>query len=142
MALAPVVQATHQPDHRQPFRQPQFPAHQGTGAGRVNGGDVHPVGHYSDFGGIHTTLPFHQKVMDSTVFQWGQFDTSFLDGPDGFRMTAAPGQNLAQVAAVAAAMVEHERGQQAVILGNPCDGDGVRVSPWKLTGRPSNVRVR
>ncbi len=93
-------------------------------------------------GGIHTTLPFHQQVMDSTVFQWGQFDTSFLDGPDGFRMTAAPGQDLAQVAAVAAAMVEHERGQQAVILGAPCDGDGVRVSPWKLTGRPGNVRTR
>ena len=44
-------------------------------------------------GGIHTTLPFHQKVMDSTVFQWGQFDTNFLDGPDGFRMTAAPPAN-------------------------------------------------
>ncbi len=93
-------------------------------------------------GGIHTTLPFHQKVMDSTVFQWGQFDTSFLDGPDGFRMTAAPGRDLAQVAAVAAAMVEHERGQQAVILGSPCNSDKPGLSPWKLTGRPGNGRVR
>ena len=83
-------------------------------------------------GGIHTTLPFHQKVMDSPVFQWGQFDTNFLDGPNGFRMTAAPSRDLAQVAAVTAALVEHERGQQAVILGNPCDGDGVRLSAWKL----------
>ena len=93
-------------------------------------------------GGIHTTLPFHQKVMDSTVFQWGQFDTSFLDSPDGFHMTAAPSRDLAQVAAVAAAMVEHERGQQAVILGSPCHGEGVSISPWKLTGRPGNGRGR
>jgi acetyl/propionyl-CoA carboxylase alpha subunit len=93
-------------------------------------------------GGIHTTLPFHQKVMDSVVFQWGQFDTSFLDGPDGFRMTAATRARSWPGAAVAAALVEHERGQQAVILGAPCDGDGVRVSPWKLTGRPGNVRTR
>jgi acetyl-CoA carboxylase biotin carboxylase subunit len=93
-------------------------------------------------GGMHTTLPFHQKVMDSVLFQWGQFDTSFLDGPDGFRMTAAPGRDLAQVAAVAAAMVEHERGQQAVILGTPCNGDRPGESPWKLTGRPGHPRAR
>jgi len=92
-------------------------------------------------GGIHTTLPFHQKVMDSTVFQWGQFDTQFLEGPDAFRMTAAPSRDMARVAAVAAALVEHERGQQAVILGSPCDDNGVRVSPWRLSGRPGNVRV-
>lgn len=93
-------------------------------------------------GGVHTTLPFHQKVMDSTVFQWGQFDTGFLDGPDGFRMTAAPSRDLAQVAAVAAALVEHERGQQAVILGNPCDDNGVRLSPWKLGSRPGAIPGR
>ena len=57
MALAPVVQAAHQADHRQTFRQPQFPAHQGTGAGRVNGGDIHPVGHHPDFGRVQATLP-------------------------------------------------------------------------------------
>ncbi len=93
-------------------------------------------------GGIHTTLPFHQKVMDSPVFQWGQFDTNFLDGPDGFRMTLAPSRDLGRVAAVAAALVEHDASQQAVILGNPCDEDGVRLSPWKLGGRPGAVRGR
>ncbi len=91
-------------------------------------------------GGIHTTIPFHQKVMDSTVFQWGQFDTGFLDGPDGFRMTAAPSRDMARVAAVAAAMIEHERGQQAVILGQPCEGNAGRASPWKLGSRPGGAR--
>jgi acetyl-CoA carboxylase biotin carboxylase subunit len=87
-------------------------------------------------GGIHTTIPFHQQVMDSTVFQWGQFDTRFVDGPDGFKMAPAPGKDLAEVAAIAAVLAEHERGQQAVILGAPCGDDGIRVNPWKLAGRP------
>ena len=56
MALAPVVQAAHQADHRHIFRQPQFPAHLGSGAGRVNGGDIHPVGHHPDFGRVQADL--------------------------------------------------------------------------------------
>ena len=76
------------------------------------------------------------------MFQGGQFDTSFVDGPDGFRLSAAPSRDLAVVAAVTAAMIEHERGQQAVLLGNPCDGKGVRVSPWKLGSRPGSGRGR
>jgi acetyl-CoA carboxylase biotin carboxylase subunit len=96
-------------------------------------------------GGIHTTIPFHQQVMDSTRFQGGQFDTQFLDGPDGFRMSAAPSRDLARVAAIAAALIEHERGQEAVILGAPCDdspGPGPRVSPWKQAGRAGAMRTR
>ncbi len=92
-------------------------------------------------GGLHTTIPFHQQVMDSTVFQWGQFDTSFLDGPNGFKLAPAPGQDLQQVAAIAAVLAEHERAQQAVILGAPCGDDGARVSPWKLAGRPGGRGV-
>jgi acetyl-CoA carboxylase, biotin carboxylase subunit len=86
-------------------------------------------------GGIRTTIPFHQQVMNSTRFQGGQFDTSFLEGPDGFRLTERPGRNLARVAALAATLVEHERSQQAVILGTPCDDQGIRISPWKHAGR-------
>ncbi len=93
-------------------------------------------------GGIHTTIPFHQQVMDSTRFQGGQFDTQFLDGPDGFRMSAAPSRDLGKVAAIAAALVEHERGQEAVILGAPGDGQGMGVSPWKQAGRSDALRRR
>ena len=93
-------------------------------------------------GGIHTTIPFHQQVMDSTRFQWGQFDTHFLDGPDAFRLSAAPNRDLGKIAAIAAALVEHERGQQAVILGSPCDEPAGHVSPWKLAGRPGSGQGR
>lgn len=66
-------------------------------------------------GGIHTSIPFHQQVMDSTRFQSGVFDTGFVDGPDGFRMSATPSRELGRIAAIAATLVEHERSQQAVI---------------------------
>ena len=93
-------------------------------------------------GGIRTTIPFHEQVMDSTRFQGGQFDTSFVDGPDGFRLSAIPSRNLAQVAAVAAALVEHERAQQAVVLGTPCDEHGTRMSMWKQASRPGSTGMR
>jgi acetyl/propionyl-CoA carboxylase alpha subunit len=93
-------------------------------------------------GGIHTTIPFHQQVMDSTRFQGGQFDTQFLDGPDGFRMSATPSRDLGKVAAIAAALAEHERGQEAVVLGASSDPRGTHFSPWKQAGRGSGLRRR
>ncbi len=94
-------------------------------------------------GGIHTSIPFHEQMMDNTRFQGGHFDTGFLDGPDGFRMSARPSRNLARVAAIAAALVEHERGQQAVLLGTPCDENGTpRGTAWKQAGRRGSVGSR
>ncbi len=86
-------------------------------------------------GGIHTTIPFHQQVMDSTRFQLGQFDTAFLDGPNGFRMAERPSRNLARVAALAAALVEHERRQQATVLSTPCEGQKAVSSAWRQSVR-------
>ena len=93
-------------------------------------------------GGVHTTIPFHQQMMDNIRFQGAQFDTQFVDGPDGFRMSAAPSRDLAKVAAIAAALVEHERDQEAVILGAPCGEQRVQVSQWKQIGRTSAMRTR
>jgi len=91
-------------------------------------------------GGIHTTIPFHQQVMDLPRFQGGQFDTSFVDGPDGFRLSDSPRRDLVKVAAIAAALLEHEKGQQAVILGSGAESRGKMVSPWKQAGRPGGLR--
>jgi acetyl-CoA carboxylase biotin carboxylase subunit len=91
-------------------------------------------------GGIHTTIPFHQQVMDLPRFQGGQFDTAFVDGPDGFRLADAPSRDLAKVAAIAAAILEHEKGQQAVILGQAVGSSGKTVSSWKQAGRPGGLR--
>jgi acetyl-CoA carboxylase, biotin carboxylase subunit len=91
-------------------------------------------------GGIHTTIPFHQQVMDLPRFQGGQFDTGFVDGPDGFRLADSPSKDLSRVAAIVAALLEHEKGQQAVILGSSAGSQAKAVSSWKQAGRPGGSR--
>jgi acetyl-CoA carboxylase biotin carboxylase subunit len=93
-------------------------------------------------GGIHTTIPFHQQVMDNTRFQGGQYDIGFVEGPEGFRMAVEPSRELARVAAIAAVLVQHERDQQAVILGSARDGRGPGLSPWQQLGRVNALRSR
>jgi hypothetical protein len=78
--------------------------------------------------------------MDLPRFQGGQVDTSFVDGPDGFRVSDSPSRELAKVAAIAAALLEHEKGQQAVILGMAGQDQQKTTSPWKQAARPGGVR--
>ncbi len=95
-------------------------------------------------GGIRTSIPFHQYIMDSTEFQWGTFDTGFLN-----RRTL-PKQERAflegeKVAAVAAALVAHEeRRQAAVLVGaqKAGQGNGAATSAWKQAGRMRALRGR
>jgi acetyl/propionyl-CoA carboxylase alpha subunit len=82
-------------------------------------------------GGIHTSVPFHQRVMDSARFQTGQFDTSFVEGPDGFCLTCEVQPELMRIAAIAAALVEKERGEQALMLGHVHQHAGGNHSGWK-----------
>jgi hypothetical protein len=80
--------------------------------------------------------------MDNVRFQGGQFNTAFLDGADGFRVAARPSPEMAQVAAIAATLVQHERDQQAVVLGTRANEQGAAISPWKQAGRPGGLRGR
>jgi acetyl-CoA carboxylase biotin carboxylase subunit len=77
--------------------------------------------------GVATTLPLHLQLMNSTRFQAGQFDTTFLE--HHFRLNQTPDPELARLAAVAATIVAHQRNRQAILLhqGEP--------SPWRLYGR-------
>lgn len=84
-------------------------------------------------GGIKTSIPFHQHMMNSTEFMWGTFDTSFLNKR---RLTPHPdesGENE-RIAAIAAAMVALEEGRQAVRIGQSDNGSGSQ-SMWKQVGR-------
>ncbi|MEZ4636958.1 MAG: hypothetical protein R2856_18725 [Caldilineaceae bacterium] len=83
-------------------------------------------------GGIKTSIPFHQEMMDSTEFIWGTFDTSFIS-----RRKLIAGERSAdehaRIAAVAAALIAHEAGRRAVHIG---DSNGaVKQSQWKQAGR-------
>lgn len=85
--------------------------------------------------GIKTSIPFHQEIMDSTEFIWGTFDTSFLS-----RRRIAPRSPMSteheRLAAVVAAMIEHEEGRQAIahIGAQSANGDA-GANYWKLAGR-------
>ncbi|MSP12718.1 MAG: acetyl-CoA carboxylase biotin carboxylase subunit [Chloroflexi bacterium] len=80
--------------------------------------------------GVRTTIPFHQRVMDSTSFIAGRFDTNFVE--QRFSMRAEEKGDSLQVAAIAAALVAHQRRQQALIL-SPKQTEDSRV--WRLQGR-------
>jgi len=85
--------------------------------------------------GIKTTIPFHQQVMDSTVFIAGLIDTTFLE--KRFSMVQDEPSRHAEVAAVAAVLLAHQRRQQALALILQHNG---RSSPWKQAGRWEAIR--
>jgi acetyl-CoA carboxylase biotin carboxylase subunit len=82
--------------------------------------------------GIKTTLPFHIQVMNSTRYQGGQFDTSFLD--EHFTIDESTRPDHVKVAAIAATILAHHRRQQAFLLRQR------GTSPWKLSGRKRGLR--
>ncbi len=80
--------------------------------------------------GLKTNLPFHQKLIDSTRFLAGRYDTSFVEG--FMSMSAEPDRRLSEVAAILATLVEHQQRQQALqIVARPKRD----ASNWKWMGR-------
>ncbi len=77
-------------------------------------------------GGIKTSIPFHQQMMNSTQFMWGTFDTNFLQ--DRFNVTFIERPEMELSAAIAAALVAHGKGQQATVLPPAASQAG---SSWK-----------
>ena len=93
-------------------------------------------------GGIKTSIPFHQELMDSPEFMWGTFDTGFLSRRRiGARRPQSPEHE--KLAAVVAAMIAHEEGRQAVVhVGQEGhDGEGTGTM-WKQFGRMRAQRGR
>ena len=85
--------------------------------------------------GIKTNIPFHQAIMESHRFHGGQFDTTFVEQRFSIDENIPP--DLPRVAAIAATLVAHHRGQQAaqMMRGAPRD-----ASNWKLAGRSGRMR--
>ena len=80
--------------------------------------------------GIKTNIPFHQQMMDTTSFIGGRFDTTFLE--KRFTMTPEERGKHREVAAVVAALLAHQRRQQALTFSLR---QGRGMSPWKRAGR-------
>jgi acetyl-CoA carboxylase biotin carboxylase subunit len=81
--------------------------------------------------GVKTNIPFHQQMMNHAEFIYGQFDTTFVESR--FAMHAKDKGELIKAAAIAAALVAHQRRQQAfsTIASHEAGGN----SNWKMAGR-------
>jgi acetyl/propionyl-CoA carboxylase alpha subunit len=86
--------------------------------------------------GLKTNLPFHQKLIDSTRFLAGRYDTQFVDvlmqemqGKDG---SVAP--DRVEAAAILATLVEHEQRQRALQFTSS-GGPNHAASNWKWSAR-------
>ena len=93
-------------------------------------------------GGIRTSIPFHQELMDSPEFMWGTFDTGFLSRR---RLSARHphSEEHEKLAAVVAAMIAHEEGRHAVArVGKSDNGSPNGDNLWKQSGRMRAQRGR
>jgi len=87
--------------------------------------------------GVNTNIPFHQRLVDSTRFQGGQFDTAFVE--ERFSMEELDeGEVRPEIAAIVAALVAHEARQHAGTIINS-DPQG-QPNAWKLAGRWRSMR--
>ena len=87
--------------------------------------------------GIATSIPFHQKLLESTSFIGGHFDTTFLD--DRFTMEQGGSAENEKVAAIVAALLTHDRRQHALSIPPPTGGGArggwKRFRSWEGMGR-------
>ena len=82
--------------------------------------------------GVKTTIPFHIQVMNSLRYQRGQIDTNFVE--QHFTLDHSLPPHGPEMAAIAAALLAHQRTQQAILLQQD------RPSPWKMAGRRQALR--
>jgi acetyl-CoA carboxylase biotin carboxylase subunit len=91
-------------------------------------------------GGIKTSIPYHQEIMDSTEFIWGTFDTGYLERRP---LRQRPEKHLEQerIAAVASVLIAHEEDRQAVHIG-ATEETGNTNHAWRQAGRMRATRGR
>ena len=81
--------------------------------------------------GVKTNIPFHKWIVNHTEFIYGQIDTTFVE--DRFDIKPTDGRDLARAAAIAAAMVAHERRPSRA--GMPAREEAPSPSNWRMAGR-------
>ena len=101
-------------------------------------------------GGIRTTIPFFQQVLEDEEFQSGAIDTDFVERfqkrtkTHGVRADdvdkVADGLTSEQIAAAFAASADFARKTRTAVL--PSVSEGHRMSRWKLEGRMSGVKSK
>jgi acetyl-CoA carboxylase, biotin carboxylase subunit len=87
--------------------------------------------------GVHTNIPFHQRLLNSTRFLGGQYDTRFVE--ERFSIEAAEESKESQngIAALIATMVAHQQTQRAAHVIQRGERD---TSNWKWLSRWERLR--
>ncbi|NUQ37908.1 MAG: acetyl-CoA carboxylase biotin carboxylase subunit [Caldilineales bacterium] len=88
--------------------------------------------------GLKTSIPFHMALMDSPRFQWGQFDTRFLESHTAPPLAAA--QEHERLAAIVAAMLHHERGLRNIAISHGVEGEQGQ-STWRRSALLTGMRA-
>ncbi|MCC7161083.1 MAG: acetyl-CoA carboxylase biotin carboxylase subunit [Anaerolineae bacterium] len=79
--------------------------------------------------GVSTSIPFHQRIMESTNFMGGHFDTNFVQ--DKMVMAHGGMPEKERIAAIVGALLTHERRQTALTIPPT---SGTNGSAWRRQG--------
>jgi acetyl-CoA carboxylase, biotin carboxylase subunit len=82
--------------------------------------------------GLRTNIPFHQRLMDSTRFVGGQFDTRFVEERFPLEAVEETEDDHRHIAAILATLVAHKQTQRAAHIIQRGERD---TSNWKWVGR-------
>ncbi len=85
--------------------------------------------------GVKTTIPLHQKIVNTTRFVAGNYDTQYLE--DTFVMQPEEERDLRRVAAITATLIAHQHRAEVINRLAPAGGP----SAWKLLGRRLGMRT-
>jgi acetyl/propionyl-CoA carboxylase alpha subunit len=78
--------------------------------------------------GVTSNIPFHQNILQNEDFIAGNFDTRFVEERFSLDQAIATADQHAEVAAVIATLLSHEKIQRAARIERDC---GQPASPWK-----------
>ncbi len=87
--------------------------------------------------GVHSNIPFHQRLMDSHRFMGGQYDTRFVEERFSIEEAEEGKESRPDIAAILATLVAHRQTERAahVIQRNERD-----TSNWKWLSRWERLR--
>jgi acetyl-CoA carboxylase biotin carboxylase subunit len=87
--------------------------------------------------GVHSNIPFHQRLMDSHRFMGGQYDTRFVEDRFSIEEAEVSIESRPDIAAILATLVAHQQAERAahVIQRNERD-----TSNWKWLSRWERLR--
>ncbi len=83
--------------------------------------------------GVQTSVPFHLRVMEEADFRAGDFDIRYLETHEEEVLNPSPAEGALRAAAVAAALLEHERRQHRLSVRAE-RGERKAASGWKRRG--------